>query len=115
MQTNLNISVENLDDDKQVIKFDGEFDKAGHSEVGEQLDKTVKEFEGKTIILDFTRLRFINSEGIGYLMEIHTHLIKLDKKLVIVGLNAHVKDVFETIGINEIITIHDDLASFLKK
>lgn len=115
MQTNLSITVENLDEDNEVVKFDGEFDKAGHSEIGDKLDETVKEFTGKTLILDFTRLKFINSEGIGYLMEIHTHLIKLDKKLVIVGLNSHVKDVFQTIGINEIITIYDDLASFLKK
>lgn len=115
MQANLKISISPLKDNAQVISFDGEFDKAGHSEIGSDLDNAVKAFEGTNLIFDFTRLKFINSEGIGYLMEIHTHLIKLDKKLVIVGLNSHVKDVFKTIGINEIISVHDTLDDFLKK
>lgn len=115
MQTNLKIAVSDKEEENQIISFDGEFDKAGHSEIGADLDKAVKEFEGTNLIFDFTRLKFINSEGIGYLMEIHTHLLKMDKKLVIVGLNAHVKDVFETIGISEIIPVFETLESFSKK
>ncbi len=115
MQTNLKITVSEEDDNTQVISFDGEFDKAGHSEISSDLDKAVKEFNGTSLVFDFTRLKFINSEGIGYLMEIHTHLLKKDKKFVIVGLNSHVKDVFDTIGISEIIPVHKTLDDFLKK
>ncbi|MFH1534291.1 MAG: STAS domain-containing protein [Nitrospirota bacterium] len=115
MQANLKISTSPLEDNNQVISFDGEFDKAGHSEISTELDDAVKAFQGTNLIFDFTRLKFINSEGIGYLMEIHTHLIKLDKKLIIVGLNSHVADVFRTIGISEIISVHDTLDDFLKK
>ena len=115
MQANLKISISPLENNNQVISFDGEFDKAGHSEISEELDNAVKDFQGTNLIFDFTRLKFINSEGIGYLMEIHTHLIKKDKKLIIVGLNSHVADVFKTIGMNEIIPISDTLDDFLKK
>ena len=89
--------------------------KAGHSDINDELEGIVKGFEGKNLIFDFNRLKFINSEGIGYLMEIHTHLIKKDKKLVIVGLNSHVADVFKTIGINEIIPVYKDLGAFLNR
>lgn len=115
MQANLKISISELENNNQIISFDGEFDKAGHSEIAAELDKAVKDFQGTNLIFDFTRLKFINSEGIGYLMEIHTHLIKLDKKLVIVGLNSHVRDVFKTIGINEIIPVYETADDFLKK
>jgi len=115
MQANLKITVSAQDDGNQVISFDGEFDKAGHSEVSTELDDAVKAFAGTNLVFDFTRLKFINSEGIGYLMEIHTHLLKGDKKIVIVGLNSHVKDVFETIGISEIIPVYDSLDDFIKK
>ncbi len=115
MEPNLKINIENLDNDSQIVKFNGEFDKAGHTEIRETLDTSVKSFEGKNLIFDFTNLKFINSEGIGYLMEIHAHLVKKDKKLVIVGLNNHVEDVFKTIGINEIISIYPNLNSFLEK
>jgi anti-anti-sigma factor len=115
MQANLKITVSDQNEGNQVISFDGEFDKAGHSEVSTELDEAVKAFDGTSLVFDFTRLKFINSEGIGYLMEIHTHLLKEDKKFVIVGLNAHVKDVFDTIGISEIIPIYVNLSDFLKK
>jgi anti-anti-sigma factor len=113
MQSNLNVSVSELKDGYQVITFDGEFDKAGHSNVSEVLDGAVKSFDGKNLIFDFSKLKFINSEGIGYLMEIHSHLVKKDKKLVIVGPNDHVDDVFKTIGITEIVPVFKNLDSFL--
>jgi len=46
-------------------------------------------------------------------MEIHTHLVKIGRKLVVIGLNSHVKDVFTTIGIAEIIPIYSQLNDFL--
>lgn len=115
MQKNLVLQIgePSSTDNYQIIKFNGEFDKAGHSEIKEGLDNVVKSFGGKNLIFDFESLKFINSEGIGYLMEIHAHLIKSDKRLVIVGLQHNVKDVFETIGISEIIPIYTNLDEFL--
>lgn len=117
MNKNLSIKIGEMDGDKkyQVIVFTGEFDKAGQSEIKDDLDTLVKGFEGVSLVFDFDNLRFINSEGIGYLMEIHTHLMKKDKRLVLVGPHDHIKDVFETIGINEIIPIFEDVDSFLNK
>ncbi len=115
MEKNLNLIVEpkGENDNFQIVRFNGEFDKAGQSEVKEALDDAVKSFDGSTLVFDFNALKFINSEGIGYLMEIHTHLMNRDKRLVIVGLNAHVKDVFQTIGIGEIIPVYESLDDFL--
>lgn len=115
MQPNLTINIGNITDDYQVVTFNGEFDKAGYGGVKENLDKSVKEFPAKKLVFDFTNLKFINSEGIGYLMEIHTHLVKQDKKFIIIGLNQHVKDVFNAIGINNIVPIYNDLTEFLNK
>ena len=115
MHATLQIEIGEVKGKSQVIKFIGEFDKAGHSDIREVLDEAVKAFSGKTLVFDFGSLRFINSEGIGYLMEIHTHLVNRDKKLVIVGPTSHVEDVFKTIGISEIIDIYEDLESFKNK
>jgi len=116
MQTNLKVlMIDSPENSKyQVMKFVGEFDKAGHADVREDLNTKVRAFNGTSLVFDFSELTFINSEGIGYLMEVHAHLLKKDKKLVIIGINDHVKDVFETIGLNEIIPIYDSLESFLK-
>jgi len=115
MQKNLTITTSEVkNDNHQIIKFRGEFDKAGHSDIREELDDLVQNFAAKTLVFDFSRLKFINSEGIGYLMEIHTHLINKDKKLVILSINKHVEDVFKTIGITEIIPVYEKLEDFLK-
>lgn len=105
----------NKDQDFQVIKFVGSFDKAGHADVKEQLENSIKEFSLKYLVFDFAELKFINSEGIGYLMEIHTHLVQRERKLIVLGLNDHVKDVFQTIGIAEIIPVFGDLNDFINK
>ncbi|MBD3360884.1 anti-sigma factor antagonist [Candidatus Peregrinibacteria bacterium] len=112
MQPNLTIIINDVEDDYQIIKFTGEFDKAGHSYIRDELDNAVKNFTEKFLVFDFSGLKFINSEGIGYIMEIHTHLRKRDKKLIIVGLSSHVADVFKTIGISEIIPIYEDMDDF---
>ena len=117
MGPNLNVTIEEPNKEKnyQIVRFSGEFDKAGHTEVRGHLDDCIENFQSKSLIFDFAALKFINSEGIGYLMEIHTHLVQRDKQLVVIGLNSHVKDVFETIGIAEIIPIYSDLDDFLNR
>lgn len=99
----------------QVVEFHGDFDKAGYTDIHPELDKIVKEFALTDLVFDFTDLKFINSESIGYLMEVHAHLVKLGKALKIVGANEHVKEVLQTIGITEIIPMYNDLNSYLNK
>lgn len=99
--------------DYQIVKFDGAFDKAGYAEVKDRLDQFVENFSLQTLIFDFHNLKYINSEGIGYLMEVHTHLVQRSRKLVLIGPNVHVKDIFAAIGIIDIVPIFDELNSFL--
>lgn len=115
MQTRLNLTIGETDAAHgiQSVKFDGEFDKAGHEEIRGRLEKCVEDFALKSLIFDFSQLKFINSEGIGYLMELHAHLVKRGRQLVIIGTNEHVKDVFETIGLTAVIKTFPDLNSFL--
>lgn len=94
----------------QVVAFSGDFDKAGYTEVGDRLSKFVKDFALNTLVFDFGNMKFINSEGIGYLMEVHTHMVNNGRQLVIVGANDHVKDVFNAIGIGEIISVKEYLS-----
>lgn len=98
----------------QVVKFVGDFDKAGYAEVHDDLQKFLSNFNLKNLIFDFKDLKYINSEGIGFLMEVHTHLVQRDRSFIVLGLNDHVKDVFAAIGIAQLIPIFDDLNSYFK-
>ncbi len=82
-----------------VAKFSGELDKAGLDVVKEDLNKLTESVEGKYLVLDFSELNFINSEGIGFLMTMQYRLTKKDKELVVVGAAEHVFDVLKVIGL----------------
>lgn len=112
-----NLQIEFIDpaqgQDYQIVKFNGEFDKAGYAEVKERLDGFVEKFSLKIMIFDLTSLKYINSEGIGYLIEVHTHLVQRGGKLILVGPSANVKDVLAAIGIIDIVTIYESINDFL--
>lgn len=123
MEPTLKIDVQplNTDQNYQTILFSGDFDKAGFSEIRESLDKALEDFLGregeaaKSMIFDFGKLKYINSQGIGVLMEIHAKMAEKDRKLVIIGANDNVKDVFQAIGLNEIIASYDSMDGFLNQ
>ncbi|MBI2634825.1 STAS domain-containing protein [Candidatus Peregrinibacteria bacterium] len=116
MGPHLNIAIEPANSEKnyQIVKFAGEFDKAGHEEIRQKLEDCVQSATLKSLIFDVVELKFINSEGIGYLMELHAHLVKRGRELVLIGPNNHVADVFKTIGLTEVIKIFPNLDNFLK-
>ncbi len=116
MEKRLALSFEKLGDaGDMVVKFNGEFDKAGYGEIQDELGKFVNDFAGTNLIFDLGELKFINSEGIGYFMSVYTHLVTANKKLILIGPNAHVADVFNAVGIMEIVPIFNSVNDFLNK
>jgi len=117
MKDSLSIAVEELnkEGDYQVVKFIGEFDKVGHMGIKADLDAAVKDFKGKDLLFDFSLLKFINSESIGYLMDIHNKLAKKTAVLVLLSPDAHVKDVLKTIGIVDIIPMYGTMSAYKNK
>ena len=99
----------------QVVKFAGDLDKAGLQSIQEKIDALVESFSQPYLVFDFSDLNFINSESIGFLTTIHSHLIKNNKSLVLIQAKANVKDVFTVIGLFTFISYYDSLAAFLEK
>jgi anti-anti-sigma factor len=99
----------------QVIKLVGEMDKAGLPLVADKINAFIDKLPCKYCVFDFSDLNYINSEGIGFFMALHAHLVKEKKALVIISAKDHVKDVLIVIGILTIIEYHDTLEDFIKK
>lgn len=108
MNKNLKIDI-SIEGKTTIAKFTGEFDKAGFSDVRGELLGLVSGFKGERLVFDFGRVRFINSEGIGFLMEAYSNLKDNGKQLVIVGANAHVMDVFQTIGLPDLVPLYKSM------
>jgi len=62
----------------------------------------------KKIIVDLTELEYISSAGLGVFMSIIQDLENKDIKFVIYGMEPKVFEVFEILGLNQLITIKEN-------
>jgi len=106
---NLNMEIFPVQDGLQVVEFKGNMDKVGLQSIKEKLEKLVETFESIYLVFDFDQLEFINSEAIGFLLTLHSRLIKKDKKIMILKPKSHVLDVLNVIGLSKIIECYDTM------
>ncbi|WP_027965430.1 STAS domain-containing protein [Halalkalibacillus halophilus] len=57
------------------------------------------------IIIDFTRVDFIDSTGLGVLVGIHKRIKMVNGELVIRGTKGSIRDIFELTRLNQIFTM----------
>ena len=100
-------------DNYQVVEFKGNLDKVGLEKGEPKMEEVAAQLSAGYLVFNFEKLDFINSEGIGLMLTLHARLIKKSMKLVIVGANSHVKDVFDVIGMTKIINCFDTMVEFL--
>ena len=65
----------------------------------------------KVVVLDFSRLAYMNSGGIGLLVTLLVRAQRGGVRLVATGLTDHYRQIFELTRLDEAITIHDDEAA----
>lgn len=108
--------ISNIDYD--TVEFHGELDQSTLDAVEQRFDAFLPDFKRQFLILDMTDLKFINSEGIGFLVSMHTKLVKKGKNLLIFGAKHNVTDVFGLVGLPQIIPIFvsmNEAIKFIKK
>ena len=65
----------------------------------------------KVVVLDFSRLAYMNSGGIGLLVTLLVRAQRAGGRLVATGLTDHYRQIFELTRLDEAIAIHDDEAA----
>lgn len=66
------------------------------------------------ILIDFKKLSFISSEGIGAALMLHKRLSTKDGTAVFCNLNSEVTALFRILGLNRIFTITDNVSEALE-
>jgi anti-sigma B factor antagonist len=69
--------------------------------------------EARAVLLDFSRLEYMNSGGIGLLVTLLVRAQRAKQRLLACGLNDHYRQIFELTRLDEAITIYDDEAAAL--
>jgi anti-anti-sigma factor len=65
----------------------------------------------KVVVLDFSKLEYMNSGGIGLLVSLLVRAQRAGGRLVAGGLADHYRQIFELTRLDEAIEIHDDEAA----
>ena len=68
----------------------------------------------RIIILDFSKLDYMNSSGIGLLVTLLIRVRRQNQRLLACGLNEHYRQIFELTRLNEAIVIYPSVAEALK-
>jgi anti-sigma B factor antagonist len=64
--------------------------------------------EVSNVILNFDRLGYMSSSGIGLLVTLLIRAQRQQQRLLACGLSEHYRHIFELTRLNEAITVHDD-------
>ena len=67
----------------------------------------------KAIILNFAKLEYMNSSGIGLLVTLLIRTNRQNQRLLACGLNEHYRQIFELTRLNEAILLHENEAEAL--
>ncbi|MGL4672657.1 MAG: STAS domain-containing protein [Cetobacterium sp.] len=114
MTTNFEI-IEKTVEDIRVIKVCGELDALVAPKLKERIAKQI-ELDTNKFVIDFTDLVHINSLAMGILRGKLRVVREIGGDVKLVGLNDHIKTIFEMIGLDELfdiyITEEEAIASF---
>lgn len=89
--------------DTVVARLDGELDEHTAADVREKLDKRIGQGGFVNFVFDFSRLRFMDSTGIGMLLGRYKTLKSRGVKTYISSPNPHVDKILSLAGIYTII------------
>ncbi|PIQ77069.1 hypothetical protein COV82_06410 [Candidatus Peregrinibacteria bacterium CG11_big_fil_rev_8_21_14_0_20_46_8] len=98
------------DHEYEVIQLHGNLDAHTLPIATRKMDEHLPKTKLPFLIFDFSDCPFINSNGIGFLMEIHMKLTKRKQQLIVAGVQANVKDILELVGMPKIVPVFDTIA-----
>jgi len=96
----------NIDADKRIAEIQGELTFTDHSSF-KQLVGTLFEGKASPIVLDLSKLEFIDSAGLGMLLLVRDEVNKSSKKLILRHPQGQVKRMFAVTKFETLFAVED--------
>ncbi len=80
------------------VFLDGELDHEACDQIAGPFREALEEAKG-TIVINLHKVPFVSSKGIWLLLEARSKLSREGRKMLVRGLNPHVRKTFETVGV----------------
>lgn len=97
-----------------VINIIGELDHHSAEYIRQKIDNEMIKSRNKNIILDFTKLSFMDSSGIGVIMGRYKNIHRLNGKMLIVNKSLQIDKLLEMSGLKKIVPIYNDTEAAIK-
>lgn len=97
--------VRRVDERTSIIDISGDLTAASEGELATAFADASSE-RTRAIILNFDRLEYMNSSGIGLLVTLLVRANRQHQKMLACGLNEHYRQIFELTRLDEAIRIH---------
>jgi anti-sigma B factor antagonist len=92
------------EEDRIIIRIIGEVDASSSIKLDQELSEAIENNNNK-ILVDCEKLEYISSAGLGVFMSYIQVLEKKEIKFVLYNLSSKVKNVFEILGLDQLLPI----------
>ena len=90
-----------------VIRFEGDISSASRDAVVGAYQTLAKD-KVRVVLLDFTKVDYINSSGIALVIQVMIEASGAGQKVYVFGLSAHFQKVFTMVGITKYANLYAD-------
>lgn len=109
-QVKVAMNARQINDQVSAIDIQGEVTAAAEDMLMEAYNQIGA---ARTIILNFSRLEYMNSSGIGLLVTLLIRANRQGQHLIAVSMSEHYRHIFDLTGLNQAIMIYDTEAEAL--
>lgn len=96
-----------------IAHIEGELDHHNSASLRKEIDRSMKTFECRDLILDLAGVGFMDSSGIGIALGRYKKLAKIGGKLCIAGCSPYIEKILDMAGVFSIIPKEPDVQSAL--
>lgn len=89
-----------------TVSITGELDEYGIRQIRDKFDEIANEYRARTIIVDLSRVTFAGSAAVALFVSTARKVKARNGKLVMAGATPVVAEVFELIGLGELIRLY---------
>jgi anti-anti-sigma factor len=109
------MNIKEIKNDKvTILAVEGRIDSGTSAELEKALITLIETDGIKNILMDLSAMDYISSAGLRVLLMAAKRTGKLGGKVVLAGLNANVREVFDISGFSNIFSIYDSQAEAVK-
>ncbi len=109
-QTKATMTLRQANDKVSIIDLEGEITAAAENALMDAYTEACNH-NARAIILNFSRMEYMNSSGIGLLVTLLIRINRQKQKLLTIGLSDHYRQIFALTRLNEAIGVFDSEAA----